>query len=240
MGGADVLCFQEISRDDPDIASGDDQVAQLGGLFPQHAVVFGPALQRQEREYGNLILSRLPVLQVFNHLLPHPAEGGTRHMQRQAIEAVIQTGLGPLRVVCTHLEYWSEKHRLAQVARLRELHHEVAANESAPALDAASPYDRVPRPSALVLCGDFNSLPDGPEYNALFAPPLVDAWRACRPDERHPATFGVYDHTYARAPECRDYFAVTPGIAGRIASLEVDSKTDASDHQPLRLVLSTP
>jgi len=34
---------------------------------------------------------------------------------------------------------------------------------------------------------------------------------------------------------CRDYFAVTPDLAGRIAAIDVDVATDASDHQPLRL-----
>ena len=89
MGDSDVLCFQEIARGDPDWDGSADQVAQLAALFPAHAAVFGPTLVRGERQYGNLILSRLPVLQAFNHLLPHPAAGGIKHMQRQAIEAVV-------------------------------------------------------------------------------------------------------------------------------------------------------
>jgi exonuclease III len=36
---------------------------------------------------------------------------------------------------------------------------------------------------------------------------------------------------------CRDYFAVTPDVAVRIRSIEMDAQTDASDHQPLRIVL---
>jgi endonuclease/exonuclease/phosphatase family metal-dependent hydrolase len=240
MGEADVLCFQEISRDDPDIAGGADQVAQLGGLFPEYEIVFGLALARQGREYGNLVLSRLPVLQVFNHLLPHPAEGGIEHMQRQAIEAVVKTTAGPLRVMTTHLEYYSVRQRAAQIARLRELQEEAASNEAAPAKNAPSPYDAVPRPASLVLCGDFNILPDDAEYRRLFQPPLLDGWRAFRKGEKDPATFGVHDHTYSKAPECRDYFVVTKDVAARIASIEVDAATDASDHQPLRLVLATP
>jgi endonuclease/exonuclease/phosphatase family metal-dependent hydrolase len=238
LGETDVVCFQEIARRDPAFADGADQVVELEALFPGYAAVFGPTLIRGERQYGNLILSRLPVLQVFNHLLPHPAEGGIKHMQRQAIEAVVGTAFGPLRVMTTHLEYYFAAHRAAQVARLREIQEEVAANEAAPAKAAPSPYDPVPRPAALVLCGDLNVAPDDAEYRALFEPPLVDAWRHARPGEPHPPTTGLFDRKqWPIGGHCRDYFAVTPDVAARIASVECEQTTDASDHQPVGLAL---
>ena len=96
MGDSDVLCFQEVARNDPQYGDGADQLAELQALFPRHRAFFGAALDRpgtvaERRQFGNLLLSRLPVLQVFFHLLPHPAEGGIKHMQRQAIEAVVET-----------------------------------------------------------------------------------------------------------------------------------------------------
>jgi endonuclease/exonuclease/phosphatase family metal-dependent hydrolase len=241
MGDADVICLQEIARRDPAFDGGTDQVAQLQALFPGFRAIFGTALVRGEREYGNLILSRLPVLQVFNHLLPHPAEGGIKHMQRQAIEAVLETQSGPLRVMTTHLEYYSAAHRAAQVARLRAIQEEVAANEASPAKAAPSPYDPAPRPASLVLCGDFNMLPDDAEYAQLFQPPLVDAWRSARPGEPDPLTTGLHDRVqWPKGGHCRDYFALTPDVAPRIASIGMDAATDASDHQPLRLELRAP
>lgn len=238
MGEADVVCLQEISRNDPAIAGGADQVSELANLFPGYRPVFGPALSRGERQYGNLLLSRLPVLQSFNHLLPHPAEGGIKHMQRQAIEAVVQTAAGPLRVMTAHLEYHSAAHRAAQIRRLRELQEEVAANEAAPAKAANPPYDAVPRPASLVLCGDLNLGPDDAEYKALFAPPFLDAWKVLFRDKRHPDTTGLYDRKqWPMGGHCRDYFVVTEDVACRIVELEMDAATDASDHQPLRLVL---
>lgn len=238
MGEADLICFQEIARHDPAFGAGADQVAALAALFPGYEPVFGPTLIRGARQYGNLILSRLPLLQVFNHLLPHPAEGGIKHMPRQAIEVVVETSSGPLRVMTTHLEYYSAAHRAAQVERLRRIQDEVAANEAEPAKAAPSPYDPVPRPSALVLCGDFNILPEDAEYRALFAPPLVDAWRRARPGEPHPPTTGVFARAqWPMGGHCRDYFAVTPDVAARVAAVDCDAATDASDHQPLRLAL---
>jgi endonuclease/exonuclease/phosphatase family metal-dependent hydrolase len=243
MGDSDVLCFQEVARGDPGIAGGADQVAELQALFPQHQAFFGAALDRagasgQRRHFGNLLLSRLPVLQVHFHLLPHPAEGGIKHMQRQAIEAVIETRAGPLRIVTTHLEYYSAAHRAAQIGRLRALQAEVAENEARPPKPAASPYDPVPRPAALVLCGDLNFLPHEDEYRALFAPPLLDAWRSARGDEPHPPSTGLYDRRqWPMGGHCRDYFAVTADVARRIADVAIDTATDASDHQPLRLAL---
>jgi endonuclease/exonuclease/phosphatase family metal-dependent hydrolase len=238
MGEADVICLQEIARNDPAFDGGADQVAQLQALFPGYAAVFGVALWRSERQYGNLILSRLPVLQAFNHLLPHPAEGGIKHMQRQAIEAVVEARAGPLRVVTTHLEYYSAAHRAAQVARLREIQAEVAENEARPAKAAPSPYDLVPRPASLVLCGDFNLLPDDAEYNALFQAPFIDAWRHARPAEPDPLTTGLHDRVqWPEGGHCRDYFGVTADVAQRIAAIDCDLATDASDHQPMRLEL---
>ncbi|TAK87453.1 MAG: endonuclease [Betaproteobacteria bacterium] len=243
VGEADVICMQEVARNDPAIAGGADQAAELQALFPEYESFFGAALDRKDngkrrREFGNLLLSRLPVLQVFRHLLPRPAHGGIKHMQRQAIEAVVDTPAGALRVVTTHLEYYSASQRAAQVERLRAFQAEAAENEARPPRPAESPYDQVPRPASLVLCGDFNLLPYDAEYQALFQPPLVDAWTFFRQGEAHPPSTGLFDRKqWPLGGHCRDYFAVTADVAQRIAALEIDRSTDASDHQPLRLAL---
>ena len=243
-GEADVLCFQEVSRNDTALAAGADQAAELEALFPGYQAFFGAGLDRSggangaRRQFGNLILSRLPVLQAFSHTLPQPVQGGIKHMQRQATEVVVDARGGPLRVVTTHLEYYSTGHRAAQIARLRALQDEAAGNETRPPTPAASPYDPVPRPASLVLCGDLNLLPDDAEYALLFRPPLFDAWRAARPGEPHPPTTGLFDRIqWPLGGHCRDYFAVTPDVAQRIAAIGVDLATDASDHQPVRLEL---
>ena len=76
------------------------------------------------------------------------------------------------------------------------------------------------------------------QYAQLFQPPLLDAWRCCNKSEKHPPTTGLHDRAqWPMGGHCRDYFALTSDVAARIASIEMDAATDASDHQPLRLAL---
>lgn len=257
MADPDVVCLQEVARGMPEAGGGHgdgdgaDQVAEIAAFFPGYVPVFGAALDREggagrRRQFGNLLLSRRPLVQIFRHLLPQPPEAGVKHMLRQAIEVVVPSGPGPLRLVTTHLEYHSQAHRLAQVERLRALHEEVCGHLAHPPLTLDSgPYAPEPRPASAVLCGDFNVLPDDPVYARLLAPfgagvpALHDAWRLAAPERPHAPTCGVHDRVqWPEGPHCRDYVLVTTDLAARVVALEVDGQTAASDHQPLRLVLA--
>lgn len=255
MGDPDVICLQEVARHMPpyDTGANPDQVAELAGLFPNHQPFFGAAVDRlgdaggPRQSFGNLILSRLPVALVFHHELPQPAENGLRHMPRQAIETTILTAGGPLRLVTTHLEYHSLAQRKAQVARLMELHSEACANVDAPPeQDAPGPYTPAPRPKSCVICGDFNFETDGPEYRAIThqwgddtgTSRFVDAWPQQHGDRPHDPTCGIFDtDQWPAGPHCRDFFFVTEDVADRLARIEVNTETDASDHQPVLLAL---
>ena len=106
LGDADVLCFQEVSAGFAEHDHGADQAAQLASLFPGHAPMFAPAVDRgpaPRRRFGNLILSRLPILEFVAHALPRPADGSVTHMQRQALEVSVAAGAAALRIVTTHL-----------------------------------------------------------------------------------------------------------------------------------------
>ena len=248
LADADVICLQEVEC--PDGAAPDaDQFTAVPDLFPRHTAIDGPCVQRGagrgEYRFGNMLLSRLPVLSVFRHHLPWPAAPGVKHMPRQATEVTVETPAGPLRVVTTHLEYHSQAHRRAQVARLRELHAEAAAQERHPAeAHAEGPYAGPVRPAASVICGDFNMGVDSDEYAALLepfgdgAPGLADAWSGLYPGRPHDPTCGVFDRVqWPAGPHCRDFFFVSEDLRPRLVSLSVDLKTDASDHQPLALTL---
>ena len=248
----DILCFQEIARGMPELdgGRGEDQVAVLSDLFPDHTAVFGPAIDRagmegRRRQLGNLVLSRPDVLQIFRHMLPQPADRNVAHMPRQAVEVVVAAPWGPLRVLTTHLEFHSERQRLAQASRLRALQAEVRDNARSPAaapLDG--PYAHAPRPESAVFAGDFNALPDDDAYARFLEPAddatvLLDAWRTRHGGDEHAATCGIYDSAqWPQGPHCRDYVFITSDLQDRIVELEVDGETAASDHQPLRLVLA--
>ena len=258
LADADVICMQEVEsrgsggpRDDAASAR-EDQFETLGDLFPGYTAVIGAGIERAETDavsmyrFGNLLLSRLPMLSVFRHLLPQPAAPGARHMPRQATEVTVRLPSGPLRVVTTHLEYHSAVQRRAQIERLRELHTEVAGQARHPGVAKdTDPYARIARPPSAVFCGDFNMESDSEDYAALLAPfdggapDLVDAWPALYPGRPHDPTCGVFDHRqWSAGPHCRDFFLVTEELQPRLRSLRVDLRTDASDHQPVVLVLA--
>ncbi len=256
MGDPDAICLQEVSRSMPpfDKGSEQDQVEVLSALFPDHTPYFGAAVDRvgpngrSRQAFGNLTLSRLPALSVFNHPLPQPAQLGIRHMPRQAVETTLQTAAGPLRIATTHLEFHSIEQRQAQVERLRALHAEACANLHEPGdPSVGSPYEPVARPEAAIICGDFNFEPDSTEYRAMTASfegtapaaRFVDVWRHIHGSEPHDATCGIFDtKQWPAGPHCRDFFFASGPVAKRLESIAVNTQTDASDHQPVLLVLS--
>ena len=235
MADPDVICLQEISRNLAldDSARKPDQIAELRALFPGYAVSFGAAVETGDAlgnwQFGNATLSRLPVLSVFRHALPQPAQPGIRHMPRIAIESNLTTPTGPLRIVNTHLEYHSAAQRLAQIGRIVEIDREVLANrEQPPAFPAAGPYVDVGRAAPTVTCGDFNMQPYSDEYRKMLAPApghpgLRDAWAVLHPDAPHDPTCGVHDHVqWTEGAHCRDFFFVTEHLAGSVRRISVD------------------
>lgn len=115
-----------------------DQPAELARLTQMH-VVFGANIKLQGGHYGNAVLSKYPVAQHTNHLLPSLDDGE----QRGVIEALItvpdlQT---PLRLYATHLDYRAdEAERLASADMINKL---IAGFPAQPAL----------------LAGDLNATP---------------------------------------------------------------------------------
>jgi endonuclease/exonuclease/phosphatase family metal-dependent hydrolase len=249
----DVACFQEVAINYPALAgsSGEDQVALLRREFPGYAALFGVAVDVPDgaggrRQFGNLLLSRLPVLQSFRHSLPWPAESDKPSMPRIAIEAVIQAPFGPVRVITTHLEYYSARQRAAQVGRLRELHTEACghARTKPSAQYKSGPFQPFERPARAIVTGDFNMRTDDPAYAQLLQPfegsepRMVDAWAHVHGGAKHPPTFCLFDKEYAKEPYCCDFVFTTEDLAPRLKAVRVDGDTQASDHQPVIVELA--
>lgn len=250
----DVLCLQEVSAGHHRLpgCDGSDQFAQLAARLPDYEPVAGVAADTLgtaggRRRFGNMLLSRLPVRQVFRHLLPWPAEDGVMSMQRVAIEATLDTPLGLLRVTTTHLEYYSPRQRAAQIARLRELHRESVAHAHVhrPGDASDGPFEAVPHAAAAVLLGDCNFKPDDPDRAQVLAtidpatPALRDAWDIAHPGRPHEPTVGVHDKAqWPGPPFTFDLVFVSADIAHRVRDVRVDGTTDASDHQPVLVELA--
>jgi endonuclease/exonuclease/phosphatase family metal-dependent hydrolase len=198
----------------------------------------------RRRLFGNLILSRLPVREVFRHSLPWPADASCPNMPRVAIEAVVEARSGSLRIITTHLEYHSTSQRRAQIEGLRQVLAEAAGHtaQQRPDAPADAPFKAHPRPPAVLLCGDFNCEPESAERQALLRgggefPPLLDAWAVAHPDLPHAHTVGLHGCEWPDRAYCCDYFFVSADLAPRVVRFEVDPQTDASDHQPICLEL---
>jgi endonuclease/exonuclease/phosphatase family metal-dependent hydrolase len=200
-----------------------------------------PGSDGTRRHFGNVIASRFPVGRVMRHSLPWPRTSAPS-TPRAALEAVIRAPFGALRIVTTHLEYYSSGHRAAQIERLRELHCET--NRETVTEETEGPFAPQPHPERALLCGDFNLPPQDPLRARVLeafvdgTPKFVDAWVALHAGEPHPHTFRVHERKEDQSPYCCDYVFVTEDLVPRLRSIGVDSENRASDHQPVIVELA--
>lgn len=252
LGDFDVLCLQEVADRYPGLSglSPDaDQWQQLRSLLPEYTAVEGVAVERftpgvGRQRFGNAIFTRTPPLQVLRHQLPWPADAGHHGMARMALEVVLPSPSGPVRVITTHLEYYSARQRAAQVEALRRLQEEAAGHVQPPLPGKEhTPFEPRPRGPRAVLTGDFNcdasdALIAHLQSPLADAPRWVDAWDVAHPGEPHPATVGLYDHAqWNHVAQSFDFCFVSEDLAPRVRRLQADLATQASDHQPLLLAL---
>jgi endonuclease/exonuclease/phosphatase family metal-dependent hydrolase len=245
----DVLCLQEIAQGYPRLQGvPGDQPAQIAALLPGWRCFFGAALDEFQpdgtrQRFGNLIATRLPVARVQHHALPWPADAGVRSMPRMCTVVTLQSPqLGALRVMTTHLEYYSAPQRLAQALSVRALHDEQCAMAAAPPepSDDGSPFQTKLHTPHAVLCGDFNADASDAAIGAITASSssnaahgLRNAWPLVHGPLPHAPTFRVFDRTYGDEPMACDFVFVSAGLAPRVRRVAVDLQTRASDHQPV-------
>jgi endonuclease/exonuclease/phosphatase family metal-dependent hydrolase len=256
MADFDVICMQEVAINYPrlDGDAGHDQPAILKSLLPGHEVFFGAAVDelapdgKSRQRFGNLIASRLPVLQVHYYTLPYPASEethGVRSMPRICVCVTLQTAFGPVRVMTTHLEFYSPMMRMVQARELLHLHRNACAHATfPPELDATgTAFQAKSHTPHCIVTGDFNFEPQQEEYALLQsengdASRLVDAWTIAHPNTSHAPTFRLFDRRYGPVPITCDYLFVSDSLASKVTGVDVDLQTQASDHQPMLLTLS--
>jgi endonuclease/exonuclease/phosphatase family metal-dependent hydrolase len=253
----DVICLQEVAVNHPGLPGGAamDQVSVLSGLFLGYEHAYGAATDLPDglggrRLFGNMILSRYPLLQVFRHALPFgdatpfapkPA------MARAALEAVVAAPWGAVRVITTHLEFYSSNAREKQLAALGEIYRSGwKRSQLANAVtDTDPPFAVLPAGEQAVICGDFNCAPDAPEMAALLradspsavspAPTLLDAWPAMNGLLPHLPTAGKVASEYFPHPVCFDRAYLSENLLPQLRGVDIDIYGDASDHQALIL-----
>lgn len=262
MEGADVIALQEVERhwsrtDD------DDQVARLAGLLPDFHWVYGPGfdtdasyrdgsgrLVNKRRQFGCMLMSRLPIAWSRCHIWPHRRTVTPYNMQGQALEGMIVTPWGPIRVLSLHLSHIGAEERLAQLDFMLERHRQTPWDGGAWCgcdrdddewEDGGIPPDN---PMAAIWMGDFNATPDSEEYRrmtghspyyplAVHADGFVDSTVAAghRKDAfiSHEGPDGE-GSTHRRR---LDYCFVGAELVDRVRTMTVDEAEGASDHKPV-------
>ncbi|MBN9405797.1 MAG: endonuclease/exonuclease/phosphatase family protein [Burkholderiales bacterium] len=256
--GFDVLCLQEIAQGYADLPGHPgDQPAELTALLPGYQLFFGAAVDELSQDnhrqrFGNLVATRLPVQQVAHHMLPWPAEGDVPSMPRMCTVVTVQDPLlGPVRVMTTHLEYYSQIQRNAQADALRALHLEACAHINAPPKPLPEhttwPFRTKAHTPHTVLCGDFNMQSDDPAYARILTPhahetgraewSLQNAWLLLYGMVPQAPTFRLFDRRFGPDPVTCDFIFVSGSLAPHVHEMRIDGITQVSDHQPVLIRL---
>ena len=257
IAGADVIALQEVERYWQ--RSGmRDQPREIADLLGDYHWIYGAGvdldasvrdgdgrLQNRRRQFGNMLLCRRPILASRNHLLPKYASLGPMSVQRSALEGVIETGRGRLRVYSVHLTHLSAETRMPQVETLLDIHQRAPVEGAAlcgAGIKEEWTQDGVPPPlpGEAIFMGDFNMEPDSGEYARITGPVspyggritnphgFVDAWVAAGNQELDGVTADI-DGRDVRL----DYCFVSASVGDAITSARIDSQAAGSDHQPM-------
>lgn len=245
VADADVIALQEVERYWP--RSGMlDQPLELAKRLPDHWWIYGPALDvhtpaagpgiegRRRRQFGNMLLAKQPIL--ASTVLQLPRFGAPeRSMARVAVEGIIATGHGGLRVYSVHLCYLSPATRRIQMKTVADRHLNAVSQGGAwlgrHGADSGDWIlgDEPEIPTSAFVLGDLNVTPDSPDYgplcNAGSDHPygLVDAWRVAGRAEQ--ATFSGGGRI--------DYGLISRDLRPAVAAAWIDEAANGSDHYPV-------
>lgn len=266
IADADVIALQEVERDwSP---SRGDQVAALAALFPRHFWSFGVAVDVNggsinpdgtvnniRRQYGNMTLSRWPIVSVRSWSLPKQAVYGTVNDQSMLLETVIRHPAMDFRFYNTHLNYLMQDQRLAQLEQVMRIMWAAPGEGGVVAAPGASKEDienddwplmkpdEVPTmPNPAILMGDFNFEPGSLEWKMALGGPdpiykrgfvpgkLADALTIAGQPEDKGITFPASGGEPAQRI---DHCFLTFDLIEKVRRGWIDDDADGSDHQPV-------
>jgi endonuclease/exonuclease/phosphatase family metal-dependent hydrolase len=199
----DLVSLQEVDKK-VKRTGGVDQATELGKLTGLH-VVFGGNIRLQGGEYGNAVLSRLPIHASENHRLPNVAQGEQRGLLVTQLQLADNAGI--VLFGATHFD-----HREDDAERF----------QSAAAVEKLLGRHTAARTAKLILlAGDLN---DGPDSRTLRS--LREQWSSV--NERPLATIPV-DHPLRQI----DFILFRPQGRARVMNVRVLGEAVASDHRAI-------
>ncbi len=260
VNGADIIALQEIERyyGPP---NGPSQPEDVARLLPEYYWVFDASFDidgseklgdgiilNRRRQYGQMLLSRWPILSKRYYPLPRLHIDYAFNMQMGVLEGVLSTPAGALRVYNAHFGSVSSEERQHQARFLVSLIRVAPSQGGAwtgPSSedgerDWSSGTPQPPMPENAVVLGDFNMGPDSPEFKIMSTaligddmPLLTDIWAKNNPGKRvltwHPNPGRPGNEKSARL----DYCFLTAALVARAKSSWVDQEASSSDHQPV-------
>jgi len=270
VDGADIIALQEVERY-WHRSGNTDQPKQLALLLNKYYWVYGPyfdvdaskpehdgSIKNIRRQFGNMILSKTPILSTRLFTLPKSALRHRHNMVVGVLEGVIKLKNNrALRIYNAHLSARSQYDRMAQISALRQIIRRApgeggtwtgpdmvstteADGQNLWAEDSTPP----PMPEPFVLLGDFNLESRDPEYDHLVGTKdgnlgrnsstdnFIDTWVAAGHEENQGVTYvDVSNSGEARGIRI-DYAFVDESMNKQILGTRIDEQTQGSDHQP--------
>ena len=210
------------------------------------------SVRNRRRQFGPMLLSRWPICASRLIVLPKLGTTDVFNMDTGAIECIIDTPSGFLRVYSIHLSSVSTRERLLQIDRLLEFHRNAQINGGAWTGDGkVSDQDWTngealpPMPREAVMMGDFNAETEGEEYIRMVGTKdpcygrvghldgFVDSWIVA--SERSGDRTSWYPDPPEHAPGYGlklDHCFITPQLAQQVKRVWVDQDIYGSDHRP--------
>ena len=257
---ADIIGLQEVTRHLPPNVD-QDQPGELAALLDDRYWVYGaPAdfdasirnadgtITNRRAQFGNMLLSRWPILSSRLELMPRVRTFDRPALQRGMLEAIIDHPDGPIRVYVVHLDHLLEQHRVVEIEHLLQF-ADGARRNGAAATGLAGGLGRMSAvPDDFIVMGDCNMLPGSPAYLAMTGEPdyyygavmtadhLVDTWPLIGRDIGDGATWWDEETNFTEGTRL-DYVFVTPGLASAVTAAGIDETAAGSDHQPVWIEL---
>lgn len=257
---ADIIALQEVTRNLPKNSRA-DLPALIAARLPEFFHAFGAGtvtdagsgivdgkVSMRHLEFGNMILSRHPILATRNILLPRTRTFDRLNLQRSALEALIDTPMGAIRVYSVHLDHRSPEERISQIVFLKDRIVNHTREGGAVSGGSEFGFPDLPCPEDYVVMGDFNMQPEQPEYIAMAG--ASDLYYGRTPNASNPTdaldrlgkrTASTYTWEEPGKPDIRqylDYCFLSASLLTRLADGWVDEACTASDHKPVWVELA--